>query len=233
MYIYKYLLENSTKFKSIMYTELKNKKIIDYLKSHYKATGFLDSLKIKYRSLICPFVPLIKMVNANEKVGDIGCGSGQFLLLVNEFANPSYLYGIEINQRLVDNAKNLFSSLPNKNFNFSEYNGKTFPTELGDLDIIFLIDVLHHVPKQNQENFIMDLISVMKQGARLILKDINAGSPLVYFNKLHDLIFAREIGNEISIDNAILLLEKNGLKIIKQEKRTMYVYPHYTIVAQK
>ena len=46
-----------------MYTELKNKKIIDYLKSHYKATGFLDCLKIKYRSLICPFVPLIKMVN--------------------------------------------------------------------------------------------------------------------------------------------------------------------------
>ena len=216
-----------------MYTELKNKKIIDYLRSHYKATGFLDSLKIKYRSLICPFVPLIKMVNADDKVGDVGCGSGQFLLLVSEFAKPSFVYGIEINQRLVNNAKNLFSSLPNKNFNFTEYNGKNFPAELGEMDIIFLVDVLHHVPKKNQENFIMELISVMKLGAKLILKDINAGSPLVYFNKLHDLIFAREIGNEISIDNAILLLKRNGLKIIKQEKRTMYVYPHYTIVAQK
>ena len=216
-----------------MYTELKNKKIIDYLKSHYKATGFLDSLKIKYRSLICPFVPLIKMVNADDKVGDVGCGSGQFLLLVSEFAKPSFVYGIEINQRLVNNAKNLFSSLPNKNFNFTEYNGKNFPAELGEMDIIFLVDVLHHVPKKNQENFIMELISVMKLGAKLILKDINAGSPLVYFNKLHDLIFAREIGNEISIDNAILLLKRNGLKIIEQEKRTMYVYPHYTIVAQK
>ena len=216
-----------------MVTELKNKKIIDYLRSNYKATGFLDSLKIKYRSLICPFVPLIKLVNDNDKVGDIGCGSGQFLLLVNEFAKPSFVYGIEINQRLVDNAKNLFSNLPNKNFNFSEYNGKNFPAELGDMDIIFLVDVLHHVPKKNQENFIMDLISAMKLGAKLILKDINANSPLVYFNKLHDLIFAREIGNEMSIDNAILLLKKNGLKIIEQEKRIMYVYPHYTIVAQK
>ena len=208
-------------------------KIIDYLRSNYKATGFLDSLKIKYRSLICPFVPLIKLVNDNDKVGDVGCGSGQFLLLVNEFAKPSFVYGIEINQRLVDNAKNLFSNLPNKNFNFSEYNGKNFPAELGDMDIIFLVDVLHHVPKKNQENFIMDLISAMKLGAKLILKDINANSPLVYFNKLHDLIFAREIGNEMSIDNAILLLKKNGLKIIEQEKRIMYVYPHYTIVAQK
>ena len=216
-----------------MVTELKNKKIIDFLRSNYKATGFLDSLKIKYRSLICPFVSLIKLVNDNDKVGDIGCGSGQFLLLVNEFARPSFLYGIEINQRLVDNAKNLFSRLPNKNFNFSKFNGKNFPAELGDLDIIFLVDVLHHVPKKNQENFIIDLISAMKQGAKLILKDINANSPLVYFNKLHDLIFAQEIGNEMSIDNAILLLKRNGLKIIEQEKRTMYVYPHYTIVAQK
>ena len=216
-----------------MYTVLKNKKIINYLRSHYKATGFLDSLKIKYRSLICPFVPLIKMVNADDKVGDVGCGSGQFLLLVSEFAKPSFVYGIEINERLVNNAKNLFSSLPNKNFNFTEYNGKNFPAELGEMDIIFLVDVLHHVPKKNQENFIMELISVMKLGAKLILKDINGGSPLVYFNKLHDLIFAREIGNEISIDNAILLLKRNGLKIIEQEKRTMYVYPHYTIVAQK
>jgi hypothetical protein len=65
------------------------------------------------------------------------------------------------------------------------------------------------------------------------LKDINAGSPLVYCNKLHDLIFAREIGNEMSFKNALELLKANGLTIIEQTKRTMYVYPHYTIVGKK
>lgn len=215
-----------------MQTELNNKQIIHFLKKTYKSAGFMDSLKIKYRSLICPFISLIKMVQPGQKVGDVGCGSGQFLLLVSEFAKPSYLYGIEISKKLIDNAKNLFSSRPQNCF-FTEYDGSSFPAQLGEMDIIFLIDVLHHVPKNMQENFIKNLTISMKPGSTLILKDMNRASGLVYFNKLHDMIFAGEIGNEISLTKAANLLEANGLSIIKQEKRNMYVYPHYSIVAKK
>jgi SAM-dependent methyltransferase len=216
-----------------MQTELTNRAIIRFLKKTYKGAGFIDSLKIKYRSLICPFISLIQKIEPGEKVGDVGCGSGQFLLLLSEFAQPSYLFGIEISSKLINNAQKLFSNLSGQNYFFAEYDGKNFPTALGDMDTIFLIDVLHHVPKKSQEYFIKALVLTMKPGARLILKDINAGSPLVYFNKLHDLIFAREIGNEMSIATAIELLKANGLTIIEQEKRVMYVYPHYTIVAKK
>jgi len=216
-----------------MQTIINNKAIIRFLKMKFKGSGFIDSLKIKYRSLICPFISLIKMVKPGEKAGDVGCGSGQFLLLLTEFAQPSYLYGIEISKKLIDNAQSLFSTLPKEKYHFEEYDGIHFPAKLSELDIIYLIDVLHHVPKQQQENFIRDLVITMKPGARLVLKDINGGNPLVYFNKMHDLIFAREIGNEISFENAKSLLIQNGLNIIEQEKRTMYVYPHYTIVAKK
>ncbi len=216
-----------------MQTELTNRAIIRFLKKTFKGAGFIDSLKIKYRSLICPFISLIKMVQPGEKVGDVGCGSGQFLLLLSEFSQPSYLYGIEISRKLIDNARILFENVPGHNYFFSEYDGINFPAKLGEMDTIFLIDVLHHVPEKRQEDFMKALAGTMKPGARLILKDINARSPLVYFNKLHDLIFAREIGNEISLAGAIQLLKANGLTIIEQEKRVMYVYPHYTIVAKK
>ncbi len=216
-----------------MQTELTNRAIIRFLKKTYKGAGFIDSLKIKYRSLICPFISLIKKVQPGEKVGDVGCGSGQFLLLLSEFAKPSYLYGIEISKKLINNAQNLFGNLTGQKYFFSEYDGKNFPPELSEMDTIFLIDVFHHVPKKSQEDFMKALSFTMKPGARLILKDINARSPLVYFNKLHDLFFAREIGNEISMSKAIQLLKANGLIIVEQEKRVMYVYPHYTIVAKK
>jgi SAM-dependent methyltransferase len=216
-----------------MQTELNNPAIIRFLKKNFKGSGLLDSLKIKYRSLICPFIPLIKMVKPGETVGDVGCGSGQFLLLLSEFAQPSRLFGIEINEKLINNARKLFSNLPFKNHHFEEYDGINFPKEIASMDIVFLVDVLHHVPKKNQENFISDLVNIMKPGARLVLKDIDAGSILVYFNKMHDLVFAGEIGNEMSIESAKKLLIKNGLTIIEQDKRTMYVYPHYTIVAKK
>ena len=216
-----------------MQTAVNNPAIISFLKQKFKSAGFIDSLKIKYRSLICPFISLIEMVKPGEKVGDVGCGSGQFLLLLTEFAKPSYLYGIEISKKLIDNANSLFSTLPQTNYNFEEYDGVNFPKELGEMDLIYLIDVFHHVPKANQSAFMKDLIQIMKPGARLVLKDINRDSSLVYFNKLHDLIFAREIGNEMGFETAKALLTQHGLKITEQNKRTMYVYPHYTIVATK
>lgn len=212
---------------------LSNAAIIRFLKDKYKATGFIDSLKIKYRSLICPFISLINMVNPGDKAGDVGCGSGQFLLLLSNFSKASYLYGIEITPRLVENANKLFLSHPKDSYNFSTYDGIRFPGELKEMDIIFLIDVLHHVPKKMQSHFLKNLSINLKPGARLVLKDIDAASPLVFANKLHDLVFAGEIGNEMSMESAKKLLEQNGLKILEQNKRRMYVYPHYTLVAKK
>ena len=210
-----------------------NKEIIDFLKSNYTATGFIDGLKIKYRSVICPFVDLISKVEPGERVGDIGCGSGQFLLLLSRFAQPSCLYGIEISERLIQNANSLFAKSSFKNYGFSVYNGADFPGEMGNMDRLFLIDVIHHVPLKQLEIFLTDVYKLMKPGAKLVLKDINAGSPLVIFNKIHDAVFSREIGNEISMEKAIALLQNIGFKIIETGKRTMYVYPHYTIVACK
>lgn len=216
-----------------MQTELNNAAIIRFLKSKFKSAGFIDGLKIRYRSLICPFISLIEMVQPGDNVGDVGCGSGQFMLLVSEFATPSYVYGIEISDRLVKNANELFSTLPRGYYDFEEYDGVKFPAKIAEMDIVFLVDVLHHVPAASQKDFIKTLAATMKPGAKLVLKDINAASPLVYCNKMHDLIFAGEIGNELKMKDARALLEANGLTITHQEKRRMYVYPHYTLVAQK
>lgn len=212
---------------------LDNKAIINFLEEKNFSTGLIDRLKIKYRSLICPYISLIKKVEDGEKVGDVGCGNGQLLLLLSEFAHPSYFFGIEIKERLIKNAKLLFKKSGDKKYKFDLYDGEHFPEELKKMDIIFLVDVLHHIPQKKQIDFLKNLSEKIKPGGRLILKDINGASPFVVFNKLHDLIFSGEIGNEISVSKALNLLKENGFDIIEQEKRLMYVYPHYTFVAQK
>ncbi|MGZ8559562.1 MAG: class I SAM-dependent methyltransferase, partial [Chitinophagaceae bacterium] len=102
-----------------------------------------------------------------------------------------------------------------------------------ELDLIFLNDVLHHVPKNNQHDFLKNLVAIMKPGARLIIKDINKESLLVYCNKMHDLVFAGEIGNELKFEQTRSWLEALGLKVLEHTKKRMYVYPHYTIIAKK
>lgn len=210
-----------------------NRAIINFLKEKNFSAGFIDTLKIKYRSLICPFIDLLERVKPGDKVGDIGCGNGQFLLLVSEFAQPSYLFGIEIFDRLINNARKLFEGASGCPSEFMVYDGKTFPEKLQEMDIVFLIDVIHHVPVVQQEDFFKNLSAKLKPGATLIIKDINGASPLVLFNKLHDFIFSREIGHELSLAKTTSLLESNNFSILEQKKRRMYVYPHFTIVAEK
>lgn len=212
---------------------LDNKAIINFLKEKNFSTGLIDRLKIKYRSLICPYISLIKKVQDGEKVGDVGCGNGQLLLLLSEFAHPSYFLGIEIKEYLIENAKLLFEKSGNQSYKFELFDGEYFPEELKEMDIVFLVDVLHHVPRKKQKDFLKNLSEKIKPGGRLVLKDINGASPFVVFNKLHDLIFSGEIGNEIPASKALNLLAQNGFDIVEQEKRLMYVYPHYTFVAQK
>ncbi|MGB3006842.1 MAG: class I SAM-dependent methyltransferase [Chitinophagaceae bacterium] len=216
-----------------MKNTLTNKDLLKYLKRLKLKTGLIDKLKIYYRPIVCPFVELISFVKEGDRIGDIGCGSGQFCLLLAAFAKPSFIFGIEINDHLVNNAKSLFEKHSDVPYEFEKFNGKHFPEKIATLDLIFLNDVLHHVPKDFQQQFISDLVNCMKTGARLIIKDINGGSPLVYFNKIHDLVFAGEIGNELPYNKTQSWLEQNNLEIIEIKKKRMYVYPHYTIVAKK
>jgi 2-polyprenyl-3-methyl-5-hydroxy-6-metoxy-1,4-benzoquinol methylase len=210
-----------------------NKDLLRYLKSLDFRSGFFDRLKVYYRPLICPFSNLINLVNEGEKVGDIGCGSGQFCLLLAEFGKPSSVFGIEISNRLVTNANQLFEKYSKVPYDFEYFDGTHFPDKINQMDTLFLNDVLHHVPTPLQEQFVSNLIKKMKSGSRIIIKDIDGSSPFVYFNKLHDLIFAGERGNELPFEKTKTLLETSGVVIQQAFKKRMYVYPHYTIIAKK
>ena len=213
--------------------ELTNRDLLKFLKNKQIHAGFLDRLKLHYRPLICPYISLINMVKPGSRVGDIGCGSGQFFLLLSEFADPSFQYGIEINDRLIANATELLQGLNPEKLKLEVYDGVHFPPQMGEMDIIFLIDVLHHVPRKNQTLFLQRLADLMKPGSVLVIKDIDAANPLVIFNKLHDLVISREIGHELKSNETARQLAQNHLEVVDRQKTTTYVYPHYTVVARK
>jgi 2-polyprenyl-3-methyl-5-hydroxy-6-metoxy-1,4-benzoquinol methylase len=210
-----------------------NKDIITHLSSLTTGAGFVDTLKIKYRPIICPFDTLLSYVGNATSVFDIGCGSGQFCSLIAAFTGATNIAGVEINDRLVNNAKELNPSTAHKTMSFYTFNGVNLPAQFSTYDVVFLIDVLHHVPLQQQTSFMQEIYTKMKPGAQLIFKDINAASPLVYCNKLHDLIFAQEIGNELKYSAALDLCKNLGFTITETYTRTSFVYPHYFIIAQK
>jgi len=202
-----------------------------YLKTAHSQAKALDRLKIAYRPYICPFDDLLKLVRPGEKVFDVGCGSGQFALLLARYANPGWIGGAEINPELVRNAEELFANAAIAiDHEFLVFDGKTFPKSVDSADKVFLIDVFHHVPRLEQKNFLLALHAAMRPGAVLVLKDIDAASPLVYFNKLHDLLFSSEIGHELSAGQLSSLACDAGFKLLSNSFRRMLWYPHFTLV---
>jgi SAM-dependent methyltransferase len=212
-----------------------NRQIIEYLSEKNANAGFIDTLKIKYRPLICPFDKLLMYAENASSVYDIGCGSGQFLSLVAKFI-PSVkkLEGIEIDERLVKNARKLLEEFTGKKtFRFDTFNGSLIPENISEFEIVYLIDVMHHVPKDQQNDFIHEIYGRMSKKSKLVFKDIDLAHPFVIFNKLHDLIFSGETGRELSFKNAKSLVLSSGFKILEEYKQRVFLYPHYFIICEK
>ena len=213
--------------------EITNNQLIELLSSRSPDTSWLNKLKIAYRPYICPFNELLQQIPPKSSVFDMGCGSGMFLMLVAEYCSPEKLAGVEISEVLVENAKKLLLDYQ-KPLELAVFDGKNIPEWIKNYDCITMIDVLHHIPEKQQELFLTQLYDKMQPNARFVFKDIDAQAvPWLYFNKLHDLVFAQEIGNEWKASRFIEFAQKLGFKVLHSKKQRTYVYPHYTIILQK
>jgi 2-polyprenyl-3-methyl-5-hydroxy-6-metoxy-1,4-benzoquinol methylase len=211
-----------------------NSDVVDFLSSTTANATFLQRLKIKYRPYVCPFDELLAYAHPEDTVYDIGCGSGQFAALVANFTDVETIKGIEVDKHLVQNAKEINKRFgKNKKMSFSYFSGSVIPKDIGKYDLIYMIDVYHHIPLKIRDDFMKQIYSKMKPGARLMFKDINAGSPFIPFNKVHDMVFAQEYPHEISFYKAVQLMTSLGFKIIEGRKKRVFIYPHYFILAQK
>jgi 2-polyprenyl-3-methyl-5-hydroxy-6-metoxy-1,4-benzoquinol methylase len=183
----------------------------------------VNALKFFYRPFIFPLYPMLENVKPDDHILDIGCGSGFFLCAVNIETGATKLHGLEIDPKLVSLAQN--------NAKVELFDGLNCNQAVAKADLIFLNDVYHHVPAQLRKEFLHNIASSMKPGARLVFKDIN-GSSLIWklFNKLHDFIFSGEMGSEISLKEARELVLSQGLRIEEQYTARHAIYNHFILV---
>ncbi len=211
-----------------------NSTIVSFLSNTTADATFLQTIKIKYRPYVCPFDELLSYAKPKDAVYDIGCGSGQFAALVAEFTDAKKIKGIEIDEHLVRNANQLAEQIDTKkSISFSFFSGSKIPKDIGEYDLVYMIDVYHHIPRSIRVDFMKQIYKKMKPGARLMFKDIDGGSPFVPFNTVHDLVFAQELSHPISFYNALNLLNSIGFKVTEARKKQVFVYPHFFILAEK
>lgn len=102
----------------------------------------------------------------------------------------------------------------------------------GPADVILCVDVLHHVPRMKQREFVKRVAEYAKSG-RVIIKDISP-KPIwkALANVIHDLIVSREwisIRDENQVKRWFL---EEGFSILEFKRIDMWCYSHYLLVVE-
>ena len=130
------------------------------------------------------------------KVLDIGSGIGLTdHHLVKYFKN---LYGVDVEEEVVNKAREY-----NPSVNYSLYNGAKLPHDDGSIDLVFAINVMHHVPPSGWNGFVAEMFRVTKKGGIAVVFEHNPLNPLT-----------RLAVSRCEFDRDAVLLHKNKLKKI-------------------
>jgi len=128
------------------------------------------------------------------KVLDIGSGIGLTdHHLAKHFKN---LYGVDVEEDVVNKAREY-----NPSVNYSLYNGSLLPHDDNSMDLVFAINVMHHVPPAGWNNFAAEMYRVTRKGGIAIVFEHNPLNPLT-----------RLAVSRCEFDKDAVLLHKSKLK---------------------
>ncbi|MGN0676371.1 MAG: class I SAM-dependent methyltransferase [Ruminococcus sp.] len=163
--------------------EQRSKISYDKKAENYDLT-FDGKFTVKFKDMICKSVK----INPNDTVVDVACGNGR---LLHKLAgkNSFYGYGIDISEKMIEQAKNL-----NPNMKFYVAKCDKLPFEKGEIKIMIVCASFHHFP--NVEIFAVEAGRVLKQNGMLYIAEVYMPAilraicnPFVKFSKAGDVKF--------------------------------------------
>jgi 2-polyprenyl-3-methyl-5-hydroxy-6-metoxy-1,4-benzoquinol methylase len=196
----------------------------------YPSAGLLARLLIRWRPFICPFHEIIPYIPLYASVLEVGCGVGLMTVLLANLGKIQRGAGIDISRKPIDIARGaVYPKTCDVSFECLPENA-SWPE---GFDTVLCIDVLHHIPRDGQRQFIQRLISI-NPGRTIIFKDV---SPRPFWmaaaSVLHDLLLS---GQWISIPDEHEVrtwFEAEGLLVVEQRRLDTLWYSHYLVVAEK
>jgi len=149
-----------------------------------------------FRPFICPFEKLVEHIPDGARVLDVGCGAGLLLGLAAGLGREFEGFGFDVSPMAIELAKvmaiHAATVNPRARLTFERLDvGAPWPE--GSFDLVFLIDVMHHVPPASQHTLLERVISKVRPGGHLVYKDMCLRPWWkAQANRLQDLIIARE-----------------------------------------
>jgi 2-polyprenyl-3-methyl-5-hydroxy-6-metoxy-1,4-benzoquinol methylase len=185
-----------------------------------------------YRPYICPFGELLEFVPRGSSILDVGCGGGLWLALLRETGRISRGVGFDSSAKAIELARTLEPGRGTAALEFSELPAQAdWPG--GPFDVVSIIDVLHHVPRDVGPELFRRAAARLKPGGILLYKDMYPGSWRSLCNRLHDLVLARQLINLVPTPRVIGWAKDAGFELKKSATFEMWWYGHVLCVFEK
>jgi len=176
----------------------------DYRKDIYKkyandfkgAKNFIDTKEIDdywptFNYLFRGWLPQDK----DSSIVDLGCGNGTILRMLKHKAGYQNVIGVDMSESQVEQARQHLENIELDNaIDYLKQSENKF-------DLIFAIDIIEHLNKQEVLDFISLCYKNLRKGGRLILQTPNATSPfqgdIRYGDFTHELAFTPNLLSQL------------------------------------
>lgn len=182
------------------------------------------------RFAILPINKIDSIVPKNGNIVDYGCGYGATSCYFALSSKDRHVIGVERDKIRVKKAMNMARSIHNLKFKL----GDISKIEIANADAHLLIDVLHHMPFEEQTKLLENIIKRIKKGNLIVIKEIDKRPFFKYaWNFVHDKIMT--LNDELYFRDQKWLenfLDKKKLRV-KAIRCENLLYPHFIIAARK
>ena len=126
---------------------------------------------------INPFLGFLEIAfNGAERVLDVGCGSGYLLASIKKRYPKTKLFGIDLTEKLINEAK----KRQNSEINFQTGDVLSLPFENNSFDILIFKDLLHHIVRDTQDESKKAAFQALKEMERVAKK----GAYLMFYEEV-------------------------------------------------
>jgi ubiquinone/menaquinone biosynthesis C-methylase UbiE len=165
---------------------------------------------------------------------DIGCGFGLFSLYYASIAPRRSIRGIDVNGTRVAMARRAAELLAIENVSYAQSDARDV-TGHAEYVGAYMLDIVHHVPKDSVEPLLRRLHEVLVPGARLLIKDVEARPALKrWFTwALDRLMNPRTPLHYWPAEELQGLLERVGFVVYRHSMVDILPYPHVLYICTR